>query len=356
MNVTDDWALNTPTEDYVYPESVFYHVKSFSIVGSIFMPTLYCIIVFCGLIGNSMVLWILICFKKMNSVTDIYILNMAISDLLFVFSLPFQVYQIKDQWVFGNVMCKILSAVYYTGFFSGIFFITVLSLDRYLAIVHAVFSLKFRTINLGLFVSFAAWTFSILLSIPNLIIHKEVTKHGFTFCQVSSPEDQILKWTLFSYFQINIFGFIIPLAVIIFCYSHIIRNLQNSKSMQKKYAVKLILILVSVCFLFWAPYNIVIFLRILEIFGIFGVSSFKDSLNTAMDVTQTISFVHCCLNPVIYSFAGENFKKHLYQMFNKLLKCIHVYKRCGSFESSGKDTVSATGKETRSSSFTDVVV
>ncbi|XP_063783356.1 C-C chemokine receptor type 8-like [Pseudophryne corroboree] len=356
MSVTDDGITNAST-DIFYPAFTFYHVKDLNNVESIFKPTLYCIIAFCGLVGNSLVLWILMCIKKMNSVTDIYLLNMAVSDLLFVFSLPFAVYQIKDQWVFGNAMCKILSVIYYTGFYSGIFFITVLSVDRYLAILRVVFSLKFRTMKLGLFLSFTIWTFSVLLSIPNVLIHKEETEKGFTFCAVSYPEDQNIHWTeLFSLLQVNIFGFIIPLAVILFCYSHIIRALQNSRSVQKKYAVRLILVIVIVFFLFWTPYNVVIFLTILDTIGTFGASNFTNWLKDAKDVTQTISFVHCCLNPVVYSIAGENFRKHLYNMFFKLLKCMRLKRHWGSIENSGIDKKSSTGKDTKSLSFTDTIV
>ncbi|CAM2105684.1 unnamed protein product [Caretta caretta] len=34
-------------------------------------------------------------------------------------------------------------------------------------------------------------------------------------------------------------------------------------------------------------------------------------LALALQLTESISFIHCCLNPVIYAFAGEMFKAHL---------------------------------------------
>ncbi|KAM9313224.1 C-C chemokine receptor type 8-like [Gastrophryne carolinensis] len=339
----------SPTIDYGDWESYMYFAKSLTPMQSIFKPFLYCIIFFCGLVGNSLVLSILIWFKKLASVTDIYLLNMAISDLIFVFSLPFVVYSIQHQWIFGNVMCKILSAMYYTGFFSGIFFITILSVDRYLAIVHAVFSLKFRTMNKAIIITLAVWIFSFLLSLPHFIYHKQLSSNEITDCALSYPEDQRRTLTLLSYLQVNIFGLIVPLAVLIFCYSRIIGNLRNSRSRQKKYAVKLIFIIVLVFFLFWAPYNIVVFLKILEGLGILGSSA---ELQMAEDITQTISFVHCCLNPFIYTFAGENFKKHLFRMLSKLLKFLRLRNIC----SHDTDQVSSSFRESRSSSYTDMVM
>ncbi|XP_075711150.1 C-C chemokine receptor type 4-like [Rhinoderma darwinii] len=354
MDTTEE-TLSNKTAEYDYGDSTIYYVKNFDAMDSVFKPTLYSIIFFCGLVGNALVLWILICFKKINSLTDLYLLNLAVSDLMFIFSLPFVVYQLLNQWVFGEVLCKMLSAMYFIGFFSGIFFITVLSVDRYLAIVHVVLSLKFRTMNLGLIVTFVVWTCSFLLSATNFVFHRVETNNGFTDCTISYPEEQEEIWTLLSYFQVNIFGLLIPLVILVFCYSQIIRNLHNSRSMQKKYAVKLIFILVLVFFIFWSPYNLVIFLRILHKFGAFGDSSYEDKFKTAMEISQTISFLHCCLNPIIYTFAGDNFKKHLFRMFNKLFKYMHVNRRCGSSEYASVDRSSFTGRETQSFSSDTII-
>ncbi|XP_068132611.1 mitochondrial inner membrane protease subunit 2 isoform X2 [Hyperolius riggenbachi] len=353
MEITEGGvSSNLYAEDY--SEASVYHVKVLTAIDSGFKPILYCIIFFCGLVGNTLVLVILIRFKKLASVTDIYLLNMAISDLLFVFSLPFVVYSNYHQWVFGDAMCKILSAMYYIGFFSGIFFITVLSVDRYLAIVHVVFSLKFRTTRLGVMISLAIWSTSFLFSLPHFIFHKEV-KSEFTSCNISYPEDKKVAMTLLAYLQVNIFGLILPLSILIFCYSQIAKNLQNSKIRQKQYAVKLVCVLVVVFFLFWAPYNIVLFLSVLEVCDAFD-SHFSEGLKTAMDITRTVAFVHCCLNPIIYTFAGENFKKHLYQLFNKFLKCLQINRLCAVHEGSGIVRASSTFRESRSSSLTEAIL
>ncbi|KAG9490205.1 C-C chemokine receptor type 8-like isoform X2 [Eleutherodactylus coqui] len=343
MNATES-SLSTTTAAYEYPDPSFYYTKSLTTVDSVFKPTLYCIVFSCGLVGNALVLWVLICFKKMNSLTDIYLLNMAISDLMFVFSLPFVVYQVLHQWVFGQIMCKVLSAMYYIGFFSGIFFVTVLSVDRYVAIVHVVVALKFRTRKLGLIVTFVVWTCSFLLSATNFVFHRAETHNGFTDCSAFYPEREKQLWTLLFYFQVNIFGLIVPLVIIVFCYSQIIRSLHNSRNLQKKYAVKLILILVLVFFVCWSPYNIVIFLSILNTLGAFGESSFDEKLKTAMAVCQAISFLHCCLNPIIYTFAGDNFKKHLFRMFSVLLKYMHINRKCGASDNTSVDRSSTTGR------------
>lgn len=103
--------------------------------GELFLPPLYSLVFLFGLLGNSVVVFGLFKYKRLKSMTDVYLLNLAISDLLFVLSLPFWGYYAADQWVFGLGLCKLISWIYLVGFYSGIFFITLMSIDRYLAIV-----------------------------------------------------------------------------------------------------------------------------------------------------------------------------------------------------------------------------
>ncbi|TFK03142.1 Krueppel-like factor 2 [Platysternon megacephalum] len=108
-------------------------------IATLFLPPLYSLGLIFGLVSNVLVVLILIKYKRLRSMTDIYLLN---SDLLFILSLPFWAYYAACEWDFGNAMCKILSGVYYAGFYSGNFSIILLTIDRYLAIVRATFTIK----------------------------------------------------------------------------------------------------------------------------------------------------------------------------------------------------------------------
>ncbi|XP_025926512.1 C-C chemokine receptor type 5-like, partial [Apteryx rowi] len=137
-----------------------------------FLPPLYSLVVIFGLMGNMLVVLILVKYKRLKSMTDIYLLNLAISDLLFIFSLPFWAYYAAQEWIFGDALCRILSGVYLLGFYSGIFFIILLTIDRYLAIVHAVFALKARTVTYGILTSTVTWAVALFASVPGVIFHK----------------------------------------------------------------------------------------------------------------------------------------------------------------------------------------
>nr|XP_054487433.1 C-C chemokine receptor type 1-like isoform X2 [Agelaius phoeniceus] len=122
-----DWPLTT---EFDYSDSTPCPATEEKHFAAKFLPPLYSLVVIFGLTGNLLVVLILVKYKRLKSMTDIYLLNLAISDLLFVFSLPFWAYYAAHDWIFGEALCRILSGVYLLGFYSGIFFIILLTLDR----------------------------------------------------------------------------------------------------------------------------------------------------------------------------------------------------------------------------------
>ncbi|NXE87701.1 CCR4 protein, partial [Menura novaehollandiae] len=288
-------------------------------------PVLYSLLFVAGLVGNALVVWILTVFKKIKTMTDVYLLNLAISDLLLVFSLPFLVqYSIVSQWTFGNVLCKIISSIYFIGFYSNVFFITIMSIDRYLAIVQSVYALWIRTTAHGVITSLVLWAVAILASMPDLIFFQEMNDNNQIKCFANYPGSNN-GWKIFSNFEVNVLGWLIPVGVVTFCYHSILKNLQKCHTQKKYKAIKLIFIVVIVFFLFWTPVNIVLFLDSLRNMFVIDDCQTSQRLDLAVELTEALSLVHCCLNPVIYAFVGEKFKKHLREAFKKsacvLLSC-----------------------------------
>ncbi|ELK13659.1 CX3C chemokine receptor 1 [Pteropus alecto] len=97
------------------------------------------------MVGNLLVVLALTHSQKPKSITDIYLLNLALSDLLFVATLPFWIHYLIREHGFNNAVCKLTTAFFFIGFFGGIFFITIISIDRYRAIVLAANSMNNRT-------------------------------------------------------------------------------------------------------------------------------------------------------------------------------------------------------------------
>ncbi|XP_005383506.1 PREDICTED: C-C chemokine receptor type 2 isoform X2 [Chinchilla lanigera] len=303
------------------------------------LPPLYALVFIFGSVGNILVILILITCKRLKSMTDIYLLNLAISDLLLLLTLPFWAhYAAAHNWIFGGAVCKLLAGLYQIGYFGEVFFIILLTIDRYLAIVHAVFALKARTVSFGMVTSGVTWVVALFASLPGIIFTRLEESSGIYSCGPHFPT----IWKNFQTLKMVFLGLVLPLLVMIICYSGILQTLLRCRNEKKRHkAVRLIFAIMIGYFLFWTPYNIVILLDTFQKF--FGLSSCNHTgqIDRAMQVTEALAMTHCCVNPVIYAFVGEKFRRYLSVFFRK-----HVAKRfcrqCPVFYRETVDRVSST--------------
>ncbi|XP_060776392.1 C-C chemokine receptor type 4-like [Neoarius graeffei] len=307
MTTADDYSeyYNEILQD-TYQVCSNANVSAFS---QVFLPTLYSIVFIVGFIGNGLVLCVLLKYHKRSNVTDVCLFNLALSDLLFLISLPFWAhYAAVTEWTFGGFMCHAVTALYMLGFYGSIFFMILMTLDRYAVIVHAHSSLftKHRSVRASIAMALFMWALSLGASLPTIIFSQVKNESDGWICKEEYPEQT--RWKLFSYIELNIFGLIIPLSVMVFCYSRIIPILMALKSQKRHKAVRLILVLVTVFFVFWTPYNIVIFLKFLRQLGYMTSCQWEQDLHMATQWVETIAFSHCCLNPIIYAFVGQKFR------------------------------------------------
>lgn len=137
-------------------------------------------------------------------------------------------------------------------------------------------------------------------------------------CSLDFPDESLRTWKQFQALKLNIVGLVLPLLVMVVCYTGIIKILLRRPNEKKSKAVRLIFVIMIIFFLFWTPYNLTVF-----------VSAFQNSLFTheceqskqldlAIQVTEVIAYTHCCINPVIYVFVSERFRKYLRQLFHQL--------------------------------------
>lgn len=195
-----------------------------------------------------------------------------------------------------------------------------MSIDRYIAIVHAVYAMRIRTASCGIITSLILWLVAGLASVPNVMFNQQLEIEQSVQCvPIYPPGDN--TWKVASQFASNILGLLIPLSILICCYAQILKNLQKCKNRNKIKAIKMIFIIVIVFFLFWTPFNIVLFLDSLQSLHIINDCKASYQIALALQLTETISFIHCCLNPVIYAFAGVTFKAHLKGL---LQSCVRV--------------------------------
>ncbi|XP_056142697.1 C-C chemokine receptor type 8 [Lampris incognitus] len=292
--------------------------------GAYFLPVLYSIFFILGLLGNTLVLWVILCGVQLRSMTDVCLLNLAFADLLLVCSLPFVAHQAWHQWVFGDAMCKVVLGAYYVGFYSGIFFITLMSIDRYLAIVHAVYALRKRTRSAGVIAASLTWLSGFLASFPDAAFLQQQMSGGSDswFCApfyngtAEDTTDNQHFWNIFALFKINVLGLLIPTVIMGFCYTKIIWRLQYGQS-SKRLAIRLVLIVIAVFVCCWVPYNVASFFKALELMGVYTECNSSKAIRLALLATESIAYSHSCINPILYVFVGEKFRRHLLKLMSR---------------------------------------
>ncbi|XP_066545493.1 chemokine XC receptor 1-like [Amia ocellicauda] len=305
--------ITNSTEDYNYSDYeglVFLCDDNSEDFGGTF--SVFCLVfIFClSLIGNSLVLYTVWKYENLKKVTNIFILNLAISDLVFSFSLPFwAVYHIHG-WIFGKLMCKLLSGIFFLGFYSCMMFLTIMTIDRYMAVVHAMSISRIRQSMFAYLMSAIIWTICICASIPEMLITDTKGSQDITLCE--SIEMSVNFELLLYFIQIIIF-FVVPFAIIVYCYIGIMKTIKNCRMRRKQKAVKQIFTIVVGFFLCWTPYNIILFLFSLQKLGVSSLTEcdVKKKLHFSFFVCQNLAYLYCCLNPLFYVFLGVKFRRHL---------------------------------------------
>ncbi|XP_048471729.1 C-C chemokine receptor type 3-like [Rhincodon typus] len=313
------YTTEMPTGDYEF----LCDKESVNSFGAALMPSFYMIVLMLSIVGNGLVLLVLVKYEYLKSITNIFILNLAISDLLSAICLPFWVVHHLKGWIFGVVMCKLTSGMFYIGFYSGIMFLTLMTIDRYLAVVHAVSAARSRKVRYATVTSVIVWLTSTLATVPDFIFVDLDEDPEREICDNVYPYDTAVPWKLFRYYQQNIVFFVLPFIIIVYCYFRIIQTLVKCRTVQKHRTLRVIFTIVVVFFLCWAPYNVVIFLRSLEEIQLLQFEScdLEMQLDYAHTISYTVAYFHCCLNPIFYAFVGEKFRRHLIHFCDHYLPC-----------------------------------
>lgn len=189
--------------------------------------TMYSVISVVGFFGNSFVLYVLIKTYHEKSAFQVYMINLAIADLLCVCTLPLRVvyYVHKGKWLFGDFLCRLTTYALYVNLYCSIFFMTAMSFFRCVAIVFPVQNINLVTQKKARFVCIGIWIFVILTSSPFLMYKSYQDEKNNTKCFEPPQNNQAKKYVLILHYVSLFFGFIIPFVTIIVCYTMIILTL-----------------------------------------------------------------------------------------------------------------------------------
>ncbi len=212
---------------------------------------------------------------------------------------------------------------------TSIFFLTALSIDRYLAIVHPVRSRKFRTVVYARITCVVIWLFAFVLSVPTAVtrdVHN-ISNSNKTVCGILHPtiENTVrLKELLLAISLMkSLLGFLVPFIIIITCYCLIGRALLGARHIQKSSrsrddeVLRMLAAAVLAFFLCWVPHQVFHLMQVLTQLTLVENCAILEIIDTAMPFTICIAYFNSCVNPIVYGFVGNNFRKNLL----RLLRC-----------------------------------
>ncbi|XP_067848684.1 lysophosphatidic acid receptor 6-like [Heptranchias perlo] len=279
----------------------------------------YSMVFIVGLLSNCVALYVLRCSLKLRNETITYMTNLAVSDLLFVFTLPFRIfYYVTRDWPFGDLLCKVSGTLFLTNMYGSILFLTCISADRFLAIVHPFGSRMLRTKRNAIIVCIVVWLTVLTGSVPATFLRTTTngtinqTKTCFENFSNDIWKNFLSKIVIF----IEIVGFFIPLLLNLFCFSMVLKTLRQPVTLSRnKYDKQKVLRMIVVHFLIFiccfVPYNITLVMYSLVRTGSLRNCSVVTVVKAMYPITLCFAVSNCCFDPIVYYFTSETFQNSI---------------------------------------------
>ena len=193
------------------------------------VPILYGIVTVLGIIGNSLVIYVILSQERMRTVTNFLLLNLAVADLSFVVVIPPSTAYVfaADRWPFGDVACRLMHYLINVTAYVTVYTLVLISIIRYMTIVHSARTVQYRTTRRVVTMIIAIWILMLTVNTPVLTKYSAVVDQttGASGCVISSPlASRQLYATFFA------FAYLVPLVVIVFFSVGILRHITRHKA------------------------------------------------------------------------------------------------------------------------------
>ncbi|KAJ8356167.1 hypothetical protein SKAU_G00189610 [Synaphobranchus kaupii] len=264
-----------------------------------------------GLLGNVLVI-ITYAFLQEGQVHDgrVYLLNVALSDVLFVVALPLIIINDQYNWSMGTWACKLLRGVYSVNLYSGMLLLACISTDRYVAIVQARRSFRIRVAGPGLQPGHLRRRLvcspSACPSRPSFTTRPTVPGEERDGGHDEGPGPQFAGGR----------GLLPPPAgdglLLLQHRRHAPPRPQLPEAQGRASRLGRGGVVFIICHL---PYNVSLLYYTVVLFEQRECGE-EDTMAMALTITETLAYLHSCLNPVLYAFVGVKFRNH----FRKILE------------------------------------
>ncbi|NP_001035473.1 2-oxoglutarate receptor 1a.1 [Danio rerio] len=285
-----------------------------------YLPAMYGAIFIVGVIGNITALLVYLLKVRPWKSSTIIMVNLVLTDLLFMISLPFLVYYyvLNDSWTLGITVCRFARFIFHFNLYGSILFLTCFSIFRYVAIVHPQHSHKIRRKRWGVVSCALVWVVTVaeLSPIFNLFATMEIDNKTYCLDFASNDAQKIWPYS----WVLTVLGYLVPLVVVCVCYWRIIEKLKEGPHMGCKKRVRarrfivLILTCFAVCFL---PFHVLRAFRIYTRLTPETNCMLDHGVHAAYIISRPIAVLNIIFNLPLYTLSGDSFK----QAFVEIFKC-----------------------------------
>ncbi|KAM6184836.1 substance-K receptor [Rhynchocyon petersi] len=271
----------------------------------------YLALVLVAVTGNATVIWIILAHQRMRTVTNYFIINLALADLcMAAFNAAFNfVYASHNIWYFGRAFCYFQNLFPIMAMFVSIYSMTAITADRYVAIVHPFQPRLSAPMTKAVIAGI--WLVALALAFPQCFYSTITMEQGATKCVVAWPGDSGGMTRLLYHLSVIVLIYFLPLVVMFVAYSIIGLTLwrravpghqahgANLRYLQAKKFVKTMVLVVVTFAVCWLPYHLYFILGHFQediYCHKFIQQVYLALFWLAMSSTMYNPIIYCCLN------------------------------------------------------------
>ncbi|XP_061669379.1 relaxin-3 receptor 1-like [Syngnathoides biaculeatus] len=316
----------------------------------IFISVVYSVVCAVGLVGNLLVFYLMRLGQgRKKSAINFFIINLSVTDFLFVLTLPFWAVDtaLDFSWPFGGAMCKVVLSVTVMNMYASVFFLTAMSVTRYLSVTSALKASAPRWSRWVKWVCAVLWLAATAATAPTAVFSAITVVAGEKLCLLKFPEGH--DWLALYHIQKILVAFIIPLMIVSVNYLMLLRFIRR-KSMcsgnrkRRSKVTKSVAIVVLSFFCCWMPNHAITFWGVLvKLNAVNWDRSYYMVHAYVFPVTVCLAHANSCLNPVLYCLTRPEIRKMLSTLFWRApAQCAKTDNGCKTHSARTPDNVECT--------------
>ncbi|XP_061666892.1 C-X-C chemokine receptor type 2-like [Syngnathoides biaculeatus] len=263
--------------------------------------------------GNLLVACVIGRGRRSLTPSDLYLCHLAAADGLMALTVPFWATALNHGWIFGDTTCKTLSLIFEVNFYTSVLLLACISVDRYRAVVHANRAPAGSHGKRSRLVCGVVWALGVALALPALFNEAAGPGGGRAAptCAESFDVGSATAWRVATRAFRHLVGFLLPLGVMLACYGATVARLLRTRGFRKHRAMRVITAVVVAFVACWTPYHAATAVDTLARADLIPVDcEARRSLSAALVVTNALALLHSGVNPLLYAFVGEKFRRN----------------------------------------------